>query len=1005
MSKSTHPLFGTIDSFLGWLNESLGQSVSSYCDLETAESRYNLVATDGSLVSIFRVNGSTKLVGPEEYEKIMGHVHGALKTGLSQPGYNIQVYFEYDEKRSNEQIANILQPSINTAERLQLDLEDLFEERQQVLQQSCHFEQCYFVIWTLAVGLTGEQSQIAVSEKAAGIKKNKYPYLKYSQNLIAAIPQLRESHQSFVKILLNEMQTAGLHCELLDVYQALNKIRSSVDYPATSYDWQAFLPGDKLTMRFKEENDISSVFYPPLSQQLFPRDGEIIDLRTVRVGDLIYSTATIDIFPKDIKPFQDLFSRLQATKIPWRISYQLQSGGIKAMGIKPALAGILSFAGSYNKMISDVSELLRRIEVSSDEAVIQLRVGFTTWAECGDPKLLRARMSEMIKAVQAWGYCEIAEYSGDSFASFISTSLGLSKTHVADCTSAPLYEACTLLPVTRPTSTWTYGSIVFRSPDGKPLLYQPGSPQQTTWIDLIYARPGSGKSVLSNALNLGLSLQAGIIRLPRIAIVDIGPSSSGLISLLKESLPVHKRHYVSYHRMRMTPEYSINPFDTQLGSRFPTPQERGFLVNFLSLLCTPVGMTKPYDGISDMCGMIVDELFKIKSDQYEPTLYARGMMAEIDSCIDQLPEARIDERTSWWEITDMLFHGGFIREAYLCQRLAVPLLADSVQIARSSAVADLYGTMKAPTGETLVSAFSRMISAAVREYPILSRITAFDLGEGRVISLDLDEVAKSGGETADRQTAIMYMIARFILAKDYYLSADNLNDFPTAYHGFHGERIREIREDAKRIVFDEFHRTSKAQAVRNQVLMDMREGRKWKVQVCLLSQALDDFDKVMVEFGTSIFILDAGPKTAIEKSVSTFGLSATDEIALSTRVHGPRAGGATLLAQFATKSGIYTQLYTLTLGPIELWAFNTTSEDAYIRNALYLKIGPKKTRQLLAKLFPSGSAASVVVERLENRKGKATQQGLISDPEKEKGSILEEMVAEILEYYKKNQKS
>jgi len=83
----------------------------------------------------------------------------------------------------------------------------------------------------------------------------------------------------------------------------------------------------------------------------------------------------------------------------------------------------------------------------------------------------------------------------------------------------------------------------------------------------VYARPGSGKSVLSNAQNLALCMSGGITRLPRIAIIDIGPSSSGLISLLKEALPEKDRHLVAYHRLRMLPEYSINPFDTQLGSR------------------------------------------------------------------------------------------------------------------------------------------------------------------------------------------------------------------------------------------------------------------------------------------------------------------------------------------------------------------------------------------------------------------------------------------------------
>ena len=103
-----------------------------------------------------------------------------------------------------------------------------------------------------------------------------------------------------------------------------------------------------------------------------------------------------------------------------------------------------------------------------------------------------------------------------------------------------------------------------------PGLINRAQQQQTTWIDLVYASPGSGKSVLSNAINLALCLSGGIDRLPRIAIIDIGPSSSGLISLLKEALPANQRHLVAYHRLRMTPEFAINPFDTQLGCRFPT---------------------------------------------------------------------------------------------------------------------------------------------------------------------------------------------------------------------------------------------------------------------------------------------------------------------------------------------------------------------------------------------------------------------------------------------------
>jgi len=393
---------------------------------------------------------------------------------------------------------------------------------------------------------------------------------------------------------------------------------------------------------------------------------------------------------------------------------------------------------------------------------------------------------------------------------------------------------------------------------------------------------------------------------------------------------------------------------------------------------------------------VVDELYKSLSDSGNPRLYSQNLEPIIDKMIDQL-NLKVDSHTTWWEITDEIFKAGYSHEASIAQRYAIPLLADAASIVRSQTVEDLYGQIKAPTGELLIAAFARMISSAIREYPILARVTAFDLGEARVVSLDLDEVAKSGGEAADRQTAIMYMLARYVLARHYYLTEDVLKDLPPLYAEHHQKRILEIREDPKRLVFDEFHRTSKAKAVRDQVIVDMREGRKWNVQVALLSQSLEDFDPVMIEFATSVFIMDAGPKQAIERSTQVFGLSDTAKLALETRVHGPRPGGATFLAQFATKYGVNTQLITSTIGPVELWAFNTTAVDARIRNALYEKIGAAETRRLLSVMYPTGTAARVIEERMTRFKDTA---GIVS--EEKAMSVVEELIAEIYEFYKKS---
>jgi intracellular multiplication protein IcmB len=994
------PVLDVLAGLVAWIDGSLGQLAESYCMLESANDRQTLVARDGSLISIIRCHGATFLVGPDEFEKIHNGVTNSFQTALSRDGHALQVFFSHDKDPIKQDLTNILSQAKETAQRLSLNLDDLFSERINFLSKHCATESMFFVLWTRPSCLTKTLMEQAVKTKSEKLKASKMPAIPNAQNLIAGFPEMRDSHSTYVKTTMADLAEVGLYCTLLDIHEACNAIRTSVDPEFTDLNWKACLPGDKIPMRdcINFKDDISNILWPPLAAQLIPRDGENIDLRTARIGDRIFGSVYIDLFPQDVQPFVQFFKRISTSNVPWRLSFMLESGGLNRMGMKATVASILSFASADNKLLSNAAELLRYIKNNSDEAIVALKVTATTWANYTEDKLLKTRVSELSKAIQGWGYIETSEVSGDAYAGVMSSVLGISTQNVARTSIAPLSDVTYMFPLTRPASPWKHGAVLFRSPDGKPWPYQPGSTLQTTWIDLIYARPGSGKSVLSNSINLALCLSAGIPRLPRIAIIDIGPSSSGLVSLLKDALPKEKQHQVGYYRLRMTKEMAINPFDTQLGSRSPSPQDRAFLVNFLTLLATPVGESTTYDGIADMVGLIVDELYKQLKDGARPNPYTQGLNPEIDAKITEL-NIKVDSHTSWWEITDAFFTHNDVHYAHLAQRYAMPLLADAAAIARSKAVQDLYGTIIAPTGETIINAFGRMISNAVREYPILSSITTFDIGESRVVSLDLDEVAKTGGDSADRQTAIMYMLARYVLARHYYLVESSISHVPQIYMEYHLKRIKEIQEDPKRIVYDEFHRTTKARAVRDQVLVDMREGRKWNVHVALLSQSLDDFDPVMIEFATSIFIMDAGPKQAVEKSTKVFGLSDTARLALELRVHGPRAGGATMLAQFATKEGSNTQLVTSTIGPIELWAFNTTSVDAKIRNGLYSRIGAANARRILAALYPSGSAAKVVEDRLTMSK---KEDDLIT--EEVTNSVIDIMIEEITEIYHKDPK-
>jgi len=998
MGRYVESFLDGLDTFLAWMSTSLKQTTEAYCDIETADSPTVLVAHDGALLSVLRIHGVRELVGNDEFEHLCEGIGMSLRTSMGQTGRSIQVFFNHDKQNITDTIQEIYEPAILTAKRLNLDLADLFRERTQFLSRYCAEEEVYMVLWTHPSMLSAEQVKQSTKDKIRFIRDRRVPAFRVSQNILAAIPDLRDAHDAFVRSVVADFNGLNLYTELLEVHDAVKAMRMSADPDFTARNWRPSLPGDKIPVREVQEfkGAVTDILWPSLAKQLIPRDAEKLDLRTVRIGDKIYSSVFIDLFPKEVKSFVTFFSRILPTHIPWRISFLLDSDGLSTIRLKGLLSAILSFTSAQNRLISDSVNLLKYLQINTDEAIVRLRVVATTWAPEGEIPLLRRRASELTKAIEGWGSTEVSEICGDPFAGVVSSMLGVSRNSAAVAAVAPLDDVIYMLPFTRPASPWSKGALLLRSPDGKLWPFQPGSTEQTTWIDLIYARPGSGKSVLSNTLNLALCLTGGIQRLPRIAIIDIGPSSSGLISLLKEALPITDRHLVAYHRLRMMPEYSINPFDTQLGCRFPTAQERAFLVNFLTLLTTPLGAERSYDGMADLAGMIVDELYKNLADDSNPYPYASGVEVIVDGILEEIGFVQ-DQKTTWWEVTDALFLAGFTHEAALAQRYAMPLLADAASVCRSPAVEDLYGKVIAPTGESLVNAFSRMISAAVREYSILSRVTAFDLGEARIVSLDLDEVAKSGGDAADRQTAVMYMLARYVLARHYYFTEESIVGIPDNYKEYHRARIQEIREDPKRLVYDEFHRTSKAKAVREQVILDMREGRKWKVQIALLSQSIDDFDPVMVEFATSIYIMDAGPAQSIDKTSQIFGLSSTAKAALKTRVHGPREGGVTFLAQFATKNGVNIQLLTLTLGPIELWAFSTTAEDVNVRNQLYRYLGHIEARRLLAALFPNGSVAKEIEARLAALR---EEEGLIS--EDMQTGIIEGLVTEILDAYSEN---
>lgn len=146
----------------------------------------------------------------------------------------------------------------------------------------------------------------------------------------------------------------------------------------------------------------------------------------------------VHMHAQDIEPFQKLFVRVSQNRLPWRISFLIESGGLKMVGFKNMIASIISFTNPDNKVFREAVSAVREMVKHQNELDVRLRVDFATWAPKDDEKLLASRASRLARAVQGWGGVDIRETSGDQFQGFTSSALCLSLNSVATPSCAVL---------------------------------------------------------------------------------------------------------------------------------------------------------------------------------------------------------------------------------------------------------------------------------------------------------------------------------------------------------------------------------------------------------------------------------------------------------------------------------------------------------------------------------------------------------------------------------------
>lgn len=954
------------DKIIAPFQKAFRQSLSSFIQLTTADNETTIVANDGSLISYVRVEGSRQIIGKEEYDNIVKAATIKVGARFDRPGHAMQIYFVRDPERITRELTNFYGPSRMSAQNMTLELDDVYNERIGHLSKFLAHEECYFVLWTRPSVLS--PAEVKKSGEEAVEKAKQWVNAPDAQYPEQALSPLRTRHKSYVSAIVTTLEELGLRNHLLEVHDALRAVRNNLFPDHCNDKWRACLPGDPIPVRAPMSAiDMSDILWPNLASQIVAADARVLSKTVVRIGNTLWAGGDMILGPMEAMAFSVLMNRLVDADIPFRISFMVEAGGVHATSMKTSMASLLSVTNkAANKPIKYSFEGLQKLAQS--EAVVKLRVSFATWCPISKKDKILDQISVLLQSIESWGYTQVSEFSGDPLDCVMSSAMGIHCAGSAVPGIAPLLEVMKLLPWQRPSSPFDNGALVFRTPDGKMWPYQTGTNLTTTWFDLIFAQPGAGKSVLLNTLNLCTCLSPGLNSLPYIAVIDIGPSSSGLVSMIKEALPLNRQHEVAYYRLQMAHQYAINPFDTQLGCRTPLIDERSYLVELITLLCTPAGYDRPYDGMQQLAGLVVDEMYRWRNDRLADT-EARPYLPRLEPAVDealQRHNIHLPSEPYWWDVVDKLFDVECYHEANVAQRHAVPTLSDAITASRRPQIRTLLEeTSIGSSSETVIAAFERMITSAIREFPILSSVTQFEITDTKICSLDLMDVAPQGDEIADRQTAIMYMLARHALVRNWWMGKEALQYIDEKYRTYHEMNLQKIAESPKRLCFDEFHRTSKSPSVRAQVIRDVREGRKRGVQIVLTSQLLDDFSKDMVDLATGVWVLGtAVSDKAVDDIQQRFGLSETAREVIRNKLTGPSSKGAPALFVLGTTKGRYEQHIYNTLGPIELWALSTSSEDVAIRTRLYEALGAGQARLILAAYYPGGSARNDIRRRV-----------------------------------------
>jgi intracellular multiplication protein IcmB len=973
--KIIEGLFSQLDLYTSSLKKTLKTSPSHYSNIDTAFDDSTVVSFDGSFVSMIKINGNNKILSEADKVRVIDKLDISLSSLFKGSKTQADFCFYRNKDNSRDVIEEKLKDYIDVADKIGFKKGFLFDSKVGFLPDHVVDEGNYVVLWTPISSMNKREKDLEAKDMKESLSESDIFITTSGQDINNHHETLYNYHIANVETFIKGMTNVGISTKKMDVNTAIRTSRKMQNEALTSEHWEPILPSDDIPLIDADnislnEDDPSHLFWPSLSEQIVIEDFEYdYDVDQYKIGDRYFSSVYIKIPPKVRQPFNDLIDII-GNDIPFRIKISLTGDGLDGIMWKDISSKLASMFSSKNKNIKNAISSLKRMDENNKQTIVNTQIVLTTWSN--SPEEVNQNRQVLFKKIQSWGKLTAKFENADPIAGFLTTiPMVNNNSLVGTSFLAPLSEMLKILPLDRANNLWDDGFILFRTADGKLMPFQPMSTNQKYWNDIIFAPPGSGKSVLLQLLTLAKIFSKPLDRsvageLPYLGIIDVGFSSRGLIKLLKDNLPDDKKHQVVHRKIINNVENAINVFDTHVGCRKPDTFHNKFLVKVLLAIISD-DTKGDSEGLAKMMPSIIQSAYRKFSDKEQPKYYEEGKNPLVNKAIAKFKINATGK--TWWQVVDALAAKKSYRWAKVAQRYAVPTLEDLAGVVASDeSIKDMYKKkISQKSGESFYDMFLRGISEATKMFPCLKHPTAFDLDDARIIALDLEEVVSSdSSDVSSMQTAsIMYMLSRHVIAKNFFLDYnDIIRGCPKSYHDYHKSVVTHSKKLRKSICYDEFHNASPIAVVTSQVKIEQRQGRKNITGVTLSSQVLDDFDSDMVKLSSSIYILGTDDPEMIRDKLN---LRDSEYEVLKNGFGSNKGPGVPFMVVNKMKEEDRTvQVLYNTLSPEEIWSFNSTNDDNILMSELEAEIGSANTKKVLVALMPQGNTEKYM-EKLEEK--------------------------------------